>query len=461
MDIALVATLAGAKLFAILLVAVGIGLVILVHELGHFLAAKRVGVRVEAFSIGFGPPLLRRKVGETEYRLSLLPLGGYVKMAGENQAAYAEVKPYEFAAKSVGERALIFSAGIFMNLLFGFVAFIVAFRVGVPFTAAEVGNVVPGSPAWEADLRPGDKIIEINGKRRVDFEELIYATVLGRRLNLVVERDGKRLNVVVIPRRDEETGERTIGVYPRAETRIARIYGYKDEGGSSPAIRAGLRVGDEIIEVDGKPVESWLEVRRAILASPGKKLILTVRRDGELLKIPVVPRKVVRHQIGVSCAENKIKAVKVTSTAYRCGLRPGDVLLAVNGEPISGWSAFVNAIIESEGDDFEIEFQRGAQRRSVKVRLARKEDKESFVAGMFPVYGLRVDRVVEGFPAEKVGIKPGDRILSINGRKLKSWSDLLRAISESRGKQMLISWESKGKVFGPAPIAAKPNPDTA
>ena len=130
--------------------AIGFGVLIFVHELGHFLAAKWIGVRVDAFSLGFGPSL-KKKWGETEYRLGICPLGGYVKMAGEEPTPDKPPQPGEFYSKSVGQRAVVFGAGVFMNLVFGFIAFMLAYQFGVPVLPATVGR----RPARLARLERG------------------------------------------------------------------------------------------------------------------------------------------------------------------------------------------------------------------------------------------------------------------------------------------------------------------
>ncbi len=161
---------------------IGFSLLILVHELGHFLAAKWMGVTVEIFSLGFGPVLLRKKWGGTEYRLSLVQIGGYVKMAGEEPQPDRPPAPGDFYAKSVGQRAFVFVAGVTMSLVFGFLVFILAYRVGVPVMPAVVGYAEPGSPAWKIGLRAGDVIRKIDDiSPPLDFEDLKTTVTLKRR----------------------------------------------------------------------------------------------------------------------------------------------------------------------------------------------------------------------------------------------------------------------------------------
>ena len=161
----------------------GIGAVILVHELGHFLAARYAGVRVETFSIGFGPKLVRLRRGDTVYCISLIPLGGYVKMAGE-AVGEGSGAPDELNAKSVGQRFVIFAAGVVMNFLFALVLFSLVFAVGVPFRAPVIGKVLRGGPAWGAGLPPGGEVVRARGAEGAPFPAPPRALALGGPPNL-------------------------------------------------------------------------------------------------------------------------------------------------------------------------------------------------------------------------------------------------------------------------------------
>ena len=157
-----------ANISSMLLVALGLGLVIFIHELGHFAVAKWCGVKVERFSIGFGPVLWRVTRGETEYALSAIPFGGYVKMLGQDDADPSQMAddriakdPRSYTAKSVPQRIAIISAGVINNMVSAVVFFVIAFMLGVQYQPAIVGNVVPGMPAWKAGLRQGDTMVSV------------------------------------------------------------------------------------------------------------------------------------------------------------------------------------------------------------------------------------------------------------------------------------------------------------
>ncbi len=192
-------------LFAFLFV---IGLLVFFHELGHFLVAKWSGILVYTFSFGFGPKILGFKWGETEYVISLFPLGGYVKMAGEDREEDKSIPSFRrFDKKPIWIRALIVIAGPLMNFILAIVIFSLLFMTyGVPSVLPIVDKVVEGGPAYVAGIQPGDKIIAINGKE-VDLPESIAQIVndsLGKKLKITVERDGRVLNFEVTPIWDEE-----------------------------------------------------------------------------------------------------------------------------------------------------------------------------------------------------------------------------------------------------------------
>jgi regulator of sigma E protease len=192
----------------------GVGALIFVHELGHFLAAKWAGVRVEVFSLGFGRRLFGFRRGDTDYRISLLPLGGYVRMLGQadddpNQPATDDAG--DFRNKSPGKRFVILVAGVVMNLIFAAFAFVLAFGLGVQFTAAQVGTIEPGSPAARADLKAGDLITSIDGEEVLGFQDLQTLVALSSgELQLEVVRDGKTFTTKATPLRGDGDSYATI-----------------------------------------------------------------------------------------------------------------------------------------------------------------------------------------------------------------------------------------------------------
>jgi len=210
-----------------------LGVLIFVHELGHFLVAKLSRVGVLTFSLGFGPKLFGRKVGETQYQVSAVPLGGYVKMIGEEpgEKIPPELLSKSFSAQPVGRRLGIVFAGPFFNFLFAVVAFAVAFVVGLPSLLPEVGEVTPDFPAYQAGLQPGDRILEVNGspvKRWEDLAKVIHESS-DRPLQLKVEREQKAFAVSVTPQVStqknlfgDDVRVGLIGIKPSGNTFIER-----------------------------------------------------------------------------------------------------------------------------------------------------------------------------------------------------------------------------------------------
>jgi len=281
----------------ILAAIVVLGILIFVHELGHFLVAKRSGVGVLKFSLGFGPKLVGVKRGETEYLLSALPLGGYVKMIGEDPTdplPEAADPARSFSLKSVGTRARIILAGPLANLVLPVAIFWGVFAiVGQPYFLPIVGTPEPGTPAAQAGLQPGDRVQALDGvriERWTDVEAAVQASA-GKPLNFTVTRDGRSFDVRLAPRavatRDifgQETQTWDLGLYPLLATRIGQVLpGHVAE-------QAGLKSGDRIVALNGTPVLEWEQLAKTIHGNPGKPIRLTVERNGQRFEVEVTPR---------------------------------------------------------------------------------------------------------------------------------------------------------------------------
>jgi len=272
-----------------------VGLLIVVHEIGHFLAAKRLGVRVERFSVGFGPVLVRWRRGETEYVLSAVPVGGYVKMAGDEPGEGGA--PDEFFSQTPGRRALIIVAGVVMNALLALVCFIIAFQIGVKFPKAEVGRVTVGGPADEAGLEPGDEIVGVGGWRDVDFHDVYQLIALSdpkRGIGLVIRRDGRERTVRLFARYSPAVGNPVAGFDPAMSLTIkALVAGFPAEG-------AGLQSGDRVVAIDGVPMQSWSHLYRTVQESGGRELAVTVERRGNKLTLRLTPQPTFVYRFGAS-----------------------------------------------------------------------------------------------------------------------------------------------------------------
>lgn len=425
----------------VVLVILGIGLLIFVHELGHFLMAKKIGVRVLAFSLGFGPAIFKKQWGETEYRLSLFPLGGYVKLAGEGPEEEKSGSPWEFSSKSIGQRASVLVAGVGLNAVLAFIAFIVAFQIGVPFITPEVGQVMPGWPAWEAGVQRGDKIVEVNGSSDPDFEDLFTIVALSNPsdgVNLKVERDNKTFDVNVVPKYDAEHGIQRIGIMPATSLEIDKIFAF--ENNYSPARDAGIEVKDVVVAVNGKRISTEDEFREVEAVSPAKEIAITVLRDNKEVELKVTPFKSTRWMLGLSGATAILDGVKNNSLANKAGFIKGDEIIEVNSQPVMGFTDIRTQVIDSEEKTCIFTVKRNDKITLIHVSLDDEKAKEEFIGGLTPFYGLKVDSLVEGFPAEKIGLKPGDRIVSLDEKEIKDWNALLQMVMASQGKPMVIEW---------------------
>ncbi|MDH7499260.1 MAG: RIP metalloprotease RseP [candidate division NC10 bacterium] len=209
-----------------------LGVLIFAHETGHFLVAKRVGVGVRKFSLGFGPRLLGFRRGETEYLISAVPLGGYVKMMGEDPQEQPPDLGRSFSHKSVGKRALIVLAGPCFNLLLAFLLFWFSFVIGIPALTAKVGEVKEGFPAAAAGIRPGDRIVALDGEEIQNWSQLalrIHRSP-GKPLKITLEREGKRQELIIAPQLvkqknilGEEVEVGLLGIGPSEEFVLERL----------------------------------------------------------------------------------------------------------------------------------------------------------------------------------------------------------------------------------------------
>ncbi len=270
-----------------------LGLMIFFHELGHFLVAKWNDVHVLTFSIGMGRKIWRWKPGETEYTLSAIPFGGYVKMAGESYEARdadAPPDPRSFAAKGLRARAAIVLAGPAMNLVLALVIhFALAVWVGVE-APRPVGiyAVSPGSVAEEVGLQVGDRILRMNGKEvgfPRDVVEAVLATPAGEPVRMTLARGEQEIELDVVPRYDEASGRPLIGI--GTEGLQEPVVGALKEHGI--AEQAGLRPGDRLLRVDGDVVKQWRDVQQKLDAAIGRRIEIEAERDGKRIVVHLTP----------------------------------------------------------------------------------------------------------------------------------------------------------------------------
>ncbi|MBN2370576.1 MAG: RIP metalloprotease RseP [Vicinamibacteria bacterium] len=299
-----------------------LGLIIFVHELGHFLSAKAFGMRVFIFSFGFGRRLLGFKWGETDYRLSLIPLGGYVKLEGEPDDLLSEKADGEdFMKRPRWQRLLMYLAGPAMNAVLTVAVLWVLYMVGFGepsslFDKPVIGGIDPEQPAAVAGLQPGDEIVAIDGKKAVSWQDVIYQTSLspGREIEYRIRRDGRERIYKIQPETSERAELGTIGVSP-----LVRIQALNRD---SPAEKAGLLLNDGILSVDDRPVLNAQGVSDAIQKAESRVVTLRIYRDDRMLGVSVTPRMDGgRRLIGVSVGERLVMRKHGPAGAFGAALR--------------------------------------------------------------------------------------------------------------------------------------------
>lgn len=277
----------------------GIGLVVFFHELGHLVAAKAVGVTVEAFSVGWGRKIFSFERGGTEYRVSWLPIGGYCKMKGEKallkawqdkSARVIDVEPGDFFYARPWQRIIVLAAGPLVNVIFAALVFAVIALVGYDIDTFENRVVLAAdygateTSAEAAGLRSGDRIIAINATPTSTFRDIQSAISRSPRetIRLRVERDGSEFETEITPRLDPNSGAGQIGVYPWVDPVVARVMP------ASPAALAGIQPQERIVAVNGRPVRNTIEVMRAV-DDAGSSALFTIRNQDGDREVTVIP----------------------------------------------------------------------------------------------------------------------------------------------------------------------------
>lgn len=269
-----------------------LGVLIFVHELGHFMAARRVGIRVLTFSLGFGPKLLKFKRGDTVYCISAIPLGGYVKMAGENPKDARSGAEDEFLSKSKWQRFQVLIMGPAMNVVLALFVMAGVFYQGAPTPAYNkqavvIGGFGPHSPAEAAGLQVGDRVLAVDGDPVRDWEDFLITVgpKAGREVTITAERGGSTLDLHMtpVPQGRYKTGD--IGTYPIFNPQVSGLVA----GGAAQA--AGLNVGDVVVSANGENNPTYQRLLELIQLHPEQSIALQVRRGSSLHDVAVTPRK--------------------------------------------------------------------------------------------------------------------------------------------------------------------------
>lgn len=295
-------------LYRIVSLTILLGIIVIIHELGHYIAARLMGVRVETFSFGFGKRLFGKKIGDTDFRVSLIPLGGYVKMAGEEDYESKEPKKDEFSAKNRAQKIFILAMGPIMNVVLSFVVLTIIYMSGVDVQKYQtespiIGFIAKGSPADVSGLKKKDEILLINNKKITNWKDIEWAINANPndKVKITFLRDGEKKTIDL--QIDEFNQLGYSGMFYDFKTKIVEV-----RKGSS-AERAGMKADDVIISIDNEPV-NYYNMSKLLLSSVDKQIQIGIIRDEKEMSILLKPAKAIGGNIKTGPLDWKIGMVK-------------------------------------------------------------------------------------------------------------------------------------------------------
>ncbi len=443
-------------------IAVAIGLLILVHELGHFLTAKWFGVRVRRFALGMGPVLVKWQRGDTEYSLRPIPIGGFVDLVGEHPEAEGADDPKALWRRPVWQRIVVFSAGVVMNALLAIVLFSAAFLIGVNVIAPIAGEILPGSPAEKAGLRAGDRVLALGvaGQEPTPiqaFDDLMYAVTLenaGTEFTIEIGRPAAegdepvRKTFRVKSFRPEGSLGPMFGINVPQDTVLAKMLT------TSPAYQAGLEVGDRILAVDGKPITFLHQAAEALEQAPAGPVVLTIERKGRNQDLRIDPAELKEYRYGFA-PPTGVEKVLPDSPAEKAGIQKADRVVQA-GEVRWPTPSQISEVVQAAGagSSVDLVLARGGERIEVTCRVAMMDAED----GQKPMIGLamagavgdpvEIGQVEAGGAADRAGLRPGDIILSVGpkGKMPGNWNDVVAELVRKPGAPVAVTVERGSQV---------------
>jgi len=475
------------SIYRILQVVLGIGLVIFVHEAGHFFAARLCKVRVEVFSLGFGPRLFGWRRGDTLYQVAAVPVGGYVKMAGEMpDGSGRKPDPGDLHAKNVWQRFFIYSGGVIMNVVFALVVFPMVLAAGVPVLEPVIGPPAPGTPAWHARLEAGTLIMAVDGDEVWDFIHIPGEVALANdgpvTFRILPPGATEPVSIDITPVYNPAGGFRQIGVRPGLDRDLNLVVA--EDG---PAAAAGVRSGDQLLGVVGRPsaetpVEQYVRALRA-----GEAIQVRVQRAGEELQFAVSPVPYTgdnsdRKLLGISMLANLVKDVRPNTWIERLGLGVGERIQSVDGRPVEDSASLLQGLLlgakgsggqdpSSGGLDLELaSYDPDAPDAAPRTRMVHSDSRptaDESVALVSDLYlGYDADatvvRVEPAAAAATAGLRNGDRLLTVGGELVADWNSVLEEAKRSvaRDGEVLVTYERfdvAAGVWQPGEAAVSPS----
>ena len=442
--------------WAVILTILGFSFIIFVHELGHFIMAKRAGVKVDKFFIGFdfgGLKVFSIIRNETEYGIGIFPFGGYVKLHGyeELPGHETEIKDLpkaHFHAKTIGERFGIMVGGVAMNFISAVFLILIIYGIGKEFAAPIIGQV--GLTAMQAGLKPDDKVIAINGEPIKTFNDIQKKVVLskqGETLAFKIERNKEVLEVNLKPQMNYEQGVPEIGIYPQRGLTIDSIYD------GSPAAKAGLLPGDKVTKINDEVISKYYQFDEIIEKNISKEIKLGVIRDDKSIELKMTPSKQPSYFLKFASGFKNHKLVEIEtvlpgSAAEKAGLKEWDKIVRINGQNIYGVEDMASLLSESKDKELEVEIIRNGANLKIQVIPVFNQIENRYMLGINSSQEndlCVISKIEINGPAYMAGIREKDRIKSLNGVPVNSISQLARITKQNFGNTVEIVFERMDK----------------